>query len=99
MRARGFGIKIYGRRLQNKSKNQSVSLGIGQYPVGLEKKGKIFTSKILLKIANSALQKHLKFSLQNEIYIKIYLDFIPIGYNSAILTPHILAEFSRRKNA
>lgn len=59
----------------------------------------IFTSGILRKIANSALQKHLKFPRQNEIYIKIYLDFMPIGYNSTILTPHIFAEFSRRKNA
>ena len=47
---RSFGIKAYGRRLQNKSKNQSVSLGIGQYPISLEKKGKNFYSKILRKI-------------------------------------------------
>ena len=41
----------------------AVSLGIGQYPVSLEETVEIFTSKILRKIANSALQKYLKFSL------------------------------------
>ena len=29
----------------------AVSLGTWQYPISLEEKGKIFTSKILLKIA------------------------------------------------
>ena len=35
----------------------TVSLGIGQYPVSLEEKGKIFTSKILRKIAKFRLVK------------------------------------------
>jgi len=60
----------------------------------------IFTSKILRKITKFCPTKASEIPpRQNEIYIKIYLDFIPIGYNFAILTPHILAEFSRRKNA
>lgn len=35
----------------------AVSLGIGQYPVSLEETGKIFTSKILRKIAKFRLAK------------------------------------------
>ena len=35
----------------------AVSLGTWQYPVGLEEKGKIFTSKILRKIAKFRLAK------------------------------------------
>ena len=54
---RSFGIKPYGRRLQNKSKNQLVSLGTGQYPVSLEETGKNFYSKILRKIAKFHLAK------------------------------------------